>query len=39
MPAEIVAHINHKGKITIHKRDCVILEGVNKERLLPAYLK
>lgn len=39
MPAEIVAHINHKWKITIHRRDCVILEGVNKERLLPAYLK
>ncbi|NUJ97541.1 bifunctional (p)ppGpp synthetase/guanosine-3',5'-bis(diphosphate) 3'-pyrophosphohydrolase [Candidatus Gracilibacteria bacterium] len=39
IPSKIVAHINSKGIITLHKRDCKILENVNKERLLPAYIK
>ncbi len=39
IPDEIVAHINNKWIITIHKRDCETLVHVNKERLLPAYLK
>ncbi|MDQ7023217.1 MAG: RelA/SpoT family protein [Candidatus Gracilibacteria bacterium] len=39
MPEKIVGHINSKGIITIHKRDCKTLDLVNKERLLPAYLE
>lgn len=35
---DIVAHINNKWKITIHKRDCKVLDEVNKERLLTAYI-
>jgi len=39
IPEEIVAHINNKWVITIHKRDCKTLINVNKERLLAAYQK
>lgn len=39
VPNEIVAHINNKWIITIHKRDCLTLKNVNKDRLLPAYKK
>lgn len=35
---DIVAHINNKWDITIHKRNCKILDKVNKDRLLPAYI-
>ncbi|PZM81979.1 (p)ppGpp synthetase [Candidatus Gracilibacteria bacterium] len=35
---DIVAHVNNKGKITIHKRDCKVLEQANKDRLLTAYI-
>lgn len=35
---DIVAHINNKWIITIHRRDCKILNEVNKERLLSAYI-
>jgi GTP diphosphokinase / guanosine-3',5'-bis(diphosphate) 3'-diphosphatase len=35
---DIVWHINSKWIITIHRRKCNILNGVNKERLLSAYL-
>lgn len=35
---DIVAHINNKSVITIHKRDCKILDEVNKDRLLTAYI-
>lgn len=35
---DIVAHINNKGNITIHKRNCSILKDVNKDRLLTAYI-
>ena len=31
---DIVAHINNKWKIIVHSRDCEVLDGVNKERLL-----
>ncbi len=34
----IVAHINWKWTITIHRRNCDVLKWVNKERLLPAYI-
>lgn len=36
---DIVAHINNKWTITIHKRNCKVLDDVNKDRLLPAYIK
>lgn len=39
IPNEIIAHINNKWIITLHKRDCKILDWVNKERLLPAYIE
>ncbi len=35
---DIVAHINNKWIITIHRRNCKILEDVNKDRLLSAYI-
>lgn len=35
---DIVSHINNKWIFTIHRRNCKILENVNKERLLPAYI-
>ena len=35
---DIVAHINNKWVITVHKRNCKILEEVNKDRLLTAYV-
>ncbi|MCH8518303.1 RelA/SpoT family protein [Candidatus Gracilibacteria bacterium] len=36
---QIVAHINSRGQFTVHARDCPILKGVNKERLMNAYVK
>ena len=39
IPKEIVAHINWKWIITIHKRNCNVLDDVNKERLLSAHLE
>lgn len=39
IPDEIVAHINNKWVVTIHRRDCKILIDVNKERLLSAYIE
>ncbi len=39
IPQRIVGHINAKGIITIHNRICKVLESVNKQRLLPAYLE
>ena len=38
MPKDIVAHINWKWIITIHRRSCNVLDNVNKERLLSAYI-
>ena len=39
IPIQIVGHINAKWDITIHNRKCKILDNVNKERLLPAYIQ
>ncbi len=39
IPDKIVWHINSKWIITIHNRNCAILQNVNKERLLTAYRK
>jgi guanosine-3',5'-bis(diphosphate) 3'-pyrophosphohydrolase len=39
IPKDIVSHINSKWIITIHKRDCKILDSVNKDRLIYAYIK
>ena len=39
MPKEIVAYINTKWIITIHKRDCKIIIWVDRDRLLSAYIK
>lgn len=36
---KIVAHINSRGNFTLHNIGCSILESVNKERLLPAYVE
>ncbi len=38
LPSDIVAHINNKWEITIHKITCKVLKDVNKDRLLSAYL-
>ena len=38
-PDNIVAHINNKWTVTIHKINCKTLITVNKERLLPAYIE
>ncbi len=38
IPKKIVAHINKKWDITIHRRDCETLKDVNKDRLLSAYI-
>ncbi len=35
---DIVAHINNKWQFTIHRRSCKVLNDVNKDRLLPAYI-
>ena len=35
---DIVAHINKNWVFTIHRRKCKILNDVNKERLLSAYI-
>jgi len=37
IPNKIVWHINSKWIITIHNRNCPILNKVNRERLLSAY--
>lgn len=37
--AWIVAHINSRGHFTIHTRNCPVLKGVNKERLMNAYVE
>ena len=39
IPSQIVAHINGKWSFTIHRRHCKILDGVNSDRLLPAFLE
>jgi len=39
LPKKMVAHVNKSWEIVIHKRNCKILENVNKDRLLPAYFK
>ena len=39
IPNEIVAYINTKWLITIHKRDCYILKWADKNRLLSAHIK
>ncbi len=39
LPDQIVAHINSRWHFTIHGRDCPVLKGVNKERLMNAYVK
>ena len=36
---QIVAHINSKWQFTIHARICPILNWVNKDRLMNAYIK
>ena len=36
---KIVAHINSSSVISVHDIDCKILENVNKDRLLPAYIE
>ncbi len=36
---DIVAHINNKWIITIHRRNCKVLDNVNKDRLLSAYIE
>ena len=36
---KIVAHINSSSVISVHSRNCKILENVNKDRLLPAYIE
>ncbi|MCD5385189.1 RelA/SpoT family protein [Candidatus Gracilibacteria bacterium] len=39
IPNEIVAHINSKGIVTIHRRNCNVIDGVNKDRLLSAHIR
>ncbi len=39
IPNQIVGHINSKSKITIHNRTCSVLENVNRDRLLAAYIQ
>ncbi len=39
IPPRIVGHINSRWIITIHNRTCKVLENVNRDRLLPAYIK
>ncbi len=39
VPNDIVAHINSKWIITIHRRNCNVIEDVNKDRLLSAHIK
>jgi (p)ppGpp synthase/HD superfamily hydrolase len=38
LPKDIVAHINNKWTITIHRRNCKVLNDVNKDRLLSACI-
>ena len=37
VPKKMVAHINRNSKITVHKRDCDVVENSNHDRLLSAY--
>lgn len=39
LPEQMVAHINSRWQFTLHARDCKVLDGVNKERLMNAYVK
>ncbi len=39
IPNQIVGHINSKSKITIHNRTCKVLDNVNRDRLLTAYIE
>jgi GTP pyrophosphokinase len=39
LPNEIVAHINWKWIITIHRRNCNVITWVDKDRLLSAHLE
>ena len=39
IPSQIVGHINSKSKITIHNRTCSVLNNVNRDRLLTAYIE
>ncbi len=39
IPESIVAHINSRGHFTIHARTCRVLNGVNKDRLMNAFVK
>ena len=39
IPDQIVAHINSRWQFTIHARTCPVLNGVNTERLMNAYIK
>ncbi len=36
---KIVAHINSKWNFTLHNIGCKVLQTVNKDRLLPAYIE
>ncbi len=36
---KMVAHINSKWIFHLHRRDCKVLNNVNKDRLLSAYIK
>ncbi len=39
IPNQIVGHINSKSHITIHNRKCRVLDNVNRDRLLTAYIE
>jgi guanosine-3',5'-bis(diphosphate) 3'-pyrophosphohydrolase len=39
IPDSLVAHINSRGMFTLHERNCTVLKGVNKDRLMNAYIK
>lgn len=39
IPNEIVAHINSKWIVTIHRRNCNVIDWVNKDRLLSAHIR
>lgn len=39
LPDQIVAHINSRWQFTVHSRSCPVLNGVNKDRLMNAYVK
>jgi GTP pyrophosphokinase len=39
IPKKIVAHINSKWIVNIHRRDCSVIKDVNKDRLISAYIE